>query len=376
MPSVTCVAPVNIAVIKYWGKKNEELIIPLNDSISVTLSTDHLCAKTTVTTNSDVKRNQIVLNGKEESFDNPRLQKVLNAIKDRARQCESVNKDMFEWFINISSENNFPTAAGLASSAAGYACLVFALAKLFNLKDEEEISSIARLGSGSACRSVFGGFVQWKAGVSPADSVAVQLAPASHWPDIRILILVVNDQKKATSSTSGMSDSVKTSDLLNYRVKSCVPKRVEAMKSAILSKNFDKFANLTMRDSNQFHAVCLDTFPPCKYMNDVSHSISAFVHQYNTYRGENEVAYTFDAGPNACLYLRQEHVGDVLGFIKHVLPNNLIDPVAYAKGIPFPKLYQLNESEKATFKPIGSNLLKYIIHTEPGNGPKILVRTV
>lgn len=275
--------------------------------------------------------------------------------------------------MEIVSENNFPTAAGLASSAAGYACLVYTLAHLYKVQDQD-ISSVARMGSGSACRSIDGGFVQWKMGhlASGEDSVAKQIAPETHWPEMRILILVVSDQKKSTSSTGGMSQSVKTSDLLKYRVTECVPKRTEAMINAIKEKDFPAFGKLTMQDSNQFHAVCLDTYPPCKYMNDISHSISAFVHNFNNFKEEVQLAYTFDAGPNACLYLLEEHVDQVISLINHVMPNDSISTVEYIRGIPIDLTYELSKTEIDRFQVIGKNLLKYIIFTKVGEGAKVI----
>lgn len=284
----------------------------------------------------------MVLNGKEEPFDNPRLLVVLDEIRKRAKN--GTNEHALEWNIEIISENNFPTAAGLASSAAGYACLVYTLAQLYGLPVDEDISAIARMGSGSACRSVYGGFVQWQAGTCAEDSIAVQVAPASHWPEMRILVLVVSDHKKATSSTGGMSRSVKTSELLKYRAESVVPGRVKRITEAIKERDFETFAEITMKDSNQFHAVCLDTYPPCKYMNDTSHAISNFIHQFNEYKGATKVAYTFDAGPNACLYLLEKDVNELLAFIRHVLPNDSVPAVEYFRGIPVDTCPELNVS--------------------------------
>lgn len=176
----------------------------------------------------------------------------MKEIKERAAQAESCSKELLEWKIHVESENNFPTAAGLASSASGYACLVYSLAQLYGLK-KQEISDIARLGSGSACRSIYGGFVQWQKGVQldGKDSIAVQIAPASHWPDLHVLILVVNDAKKKIGSTSGMARSVVTSELIKYRVEKCVPQRIHSITQAIKDRNFSKFAEVTMKDSNQ-----------------------------------------------------------------------------------------------------------------------------
>lgn len=255
-------------------------------------------------------------------------------MKSRAAQVESCSRELLEWKIHVVSENNFPTAAGLASSASGYACLVFTLAQLYGIK-KQEISDIARLGSGSACRSIYGGFVQWQRGVQidGKDSIAVQVAPASHWPDLHVLILVVNDAKKKVGSTSGMARSVVTSELIKYRVEKCVSQRIHSMTQAIKDRDFPKFAETTMKDSNQFHAICLDTFPPCVYMNDTSHAIVSYVHMFNKHEGETKVAYTFDAGPNACLYLLEKNVKRVLSFINRVFPNDNQKSVEYVRGI-------------------------------------------
>lgn len=265
-----------------------------------------MCAKTTIMASPNFKENKFWLNGKEESLtENPRLNNCLkegdlpliflykckllfSSIVVRKRANPDL-KELLKCNIHICSVNNFPTAAGLASSAAGYACLVTTLSTLYNVKGD--ISALARVGSGSACRSVYGGWVQWHKGSLPTgeDSIASQVIPASHWPEMCILVLVVNDVKKKCSSTSGMKRSVQTSELIHYRAEKVVPKRITQITEAIKNKNFDTFAKITMQDSNQFHSVCLDTFPPCVYMNDISHGISEMVHAYNTYKGSNMV---------------------------------------------------------------------------------------
>ena len=224
--------------------------------------------------------------------------------------------------MHVVSENNFPTAAGLASSAAGFAALVRAIADLYQLpQGEGELSKIARQGSGSACRSLFGGYVAWEMGADDKtgeDSYAVQVAPASHWPEMRAAILVVSDKKKGVSSTAGMQATVKTSTLFKERAQSVVPKRMELMKKAILERDFETFAELTMRDSNSFHAVCLDTTPPIFYLNDVSRNAVMVVEELNRVMGRNVAAYTFDAGPNAVIYYEEKVEGVVLGALKGV----------------------------------------------------------
>ncbi|XP_055713219.1 diphosphomevalonate decarboxylase isoform X1 [Phlebotomus papatasi] len=375
MRSATCTAPVNIAVIKYWGKRDEELLLPINDSISVTLS--EMYAKTTIVASPEFDKNRIWLNGEEQTFDSPRILNVLRQFREEVKKAR-LTGDIYSWNLHVCSENNFPTAAGLASSAAGYACLVYTLATLYGLQDRLELSSIARLGSGSACRSVYGGFVQWNAGTKPdgSDSIAVQLAPSTHWPDLEILILVVSDNRKKTSSTGGMERSVKTSPLIAYRASKCVPERIQGITKAIQDRDFETFADITMKDSNQFHAVCLDTYPPCVYLNDVSHAIIDLVHRFNAASGRTKVAYTFDAGPNACLYLLRQDVPQVLNLVKTAFPNDKSSSSDYLKGIPITE-EPLPESLSSAMnlEPIGHNLLKYIIHTRVGEGPQILPET-
>ncbi|CAN7944563.1 unnamed protein product, partial [Ixodes hexagonus] len=321
-------APINIAVVKYWGKTNEELIIPANDSLSLTLHIDHLCAKTTVAVGRNFREDRLWLNGMEEQI-NTRVQDCLHQIRQRSRKFMCIRNtglpDYSDWHIHICSVNNFPTAAGLASSAAGYACLVKSLGTLFHV--EGDLSAIARRGSGSACRSMYGGFVAWLKGSRQdgEDSVAKQIAPESHWPQMRVVILVVSDLKKDMGSTRGMGQSMLTSSLLQHRVTKVVPKHMDDITEAILNKHFHKFAELTMQESNQLHAVCLDTYPPIRYMNIISWDIVRLVHSYNKYYGVNKLAYSFDAGPNACLFMLEDSLSEVLSVVQHAFPSSLGD---------------------------------------------------
>ncbi len=226
--------------------------------------------------------------------------------------------------LRIVSENNFPTAAGLASSAAGFAALVRAIANLYELPSSPtDLSRIARQGSGSACRSLFGGYVAWQMGSKSdgSDSVAVEVAPASHWPTMRALILVVSAEKKGVSSTSGMQITVDTSELFQRRAEIVVPKHMELMEKAIKERDFETFGKVTMKESNSFHATCLDTFPPIFYLNDVSRAAIRVVEDINKKAGKIVAAYTFDAGPNAVIYFEEEHEALVAGVLKSALGN-------------------------------------------------------
>ncbi|SCV04104.1 LAME_0H15786g1_1 [Lachancea meyersii CBS 8951] len=326
--TVSKTAPVNIATLKYWGKRDKNLNLPTNSSISVTLAQDDLRTLTSVATSETFSQDQLWLNGKLESLESERTQQCLQDLRNLRSKLEAGDSSlppMSKWNLHIVSENNFPTAAGLASSAAGFAALVAAIAKLYELPESaSEISKIARKGSGSACRSLFGGYVAWEMGseADGSDSKAVEVASQSHWPDMKAAILVVSAAKKDTPSTSGMQHTVATSDLFQERIRNVVPKRFEEMKQAIQSRDFASFAELTMRDSNSFHATCLDSYPPIFYMNDTSRQIVKLCHQINAFYKETIVAYTFDAGPNAVLYYLEQNETKLMAFIYQAFQRN------------------------------------------------------
>lgn len=289
-----------------------------------------------------------------------------------------------EWplthYLRIASVNNFPTAAGLASSAAGYAALMYALCRLFGIDDPATISTLARLGSGSACRSLYGGFVQWVAGCDHATSAARQLATEVDWPQMRVLVCVVSDHRKETSSSSGMARTVATSELMGYRARAVVPARVRAMIAAIGERDFAAFARLTMADSNQFHAVCADTYPPIRYMNDVSWSVVSLIHKLNETSVSGPIAaYTFDAGPNACLYLLEKDVLTVLALLNVAYGSPEVGGKLEVKGLQYDNVKGASLSDEllkhaaAVGKP---GALKYVISTKLGPGPQVLSRDI
>ncbi|KAL7228439.1 hypothetical protein ACSBR2_007202 [Camellia fascicularis] len=394
---VTAQTPTNIAVIKYWGKRDESLILPINDSISVTLDPAHLCTTTTVSVSPSFDQDRMWLNGKEISLSGGRFQRCLKEIRARASDVEDekmgikiTKKDWENLHLHISSYNNFPTAAGLASSAAGFACLVFSLAKLMNVKEDlGQLSAIARQGSGSACRSLYGGFVKWIMGKNDdgSDSIAVQLADEKHWDELVIVIAVVSSRQKETSSTSGMRETVETSMLIKHRAKEVVPKRIVEMEEAIKNRDFPSFAHLACADSNQFHAVCMDTSPPIFYMNDTSHRIIGCVEKWNRSEESPQVAYTFDAGPNAVMIARNRKVAALLlqRLLFHFPPNADTDLNSYVIGdksiLQDVGVKDMKDVEALPPPPeIKDNIpaqkykgdVSYFICTRPGKGPVVL----
>ncbi|KAK7977760.1 diphosphomevalonate decarboxylase-like protein [Apiospora saccharicola] len=312
-------APVNIAVVKYWGKRDAKLNLPTNSSLSVTLSQADLRTLTTASCSTTFNDDVLLLNGEPSDLTGARTQACLRELRTRREALESKDASLPKLSamrLLLVSENNFPTAAGLASSAAGFAALVRAIADLYELPSSPtELSLIARQGSGSACRSLFGGYVAWQMGsqADGLDSRAVEVAPASHWPEMRALILVASAAKKGVSSTSGMQQTVATSGLFQQRIADVVPRNMQSMQDAVAARDFPAFAEVTMRESNSFHATCADTYPPIFYMNDVSRAAVRAVEAINAAAGKTVAAYTFDAGPNAVIYYLEESRDLVLG---------------------------------------------------------------
>ncbi|QRV93765.1 diphosphomevalonate decarboxylase [Ceratobasidium sp. AG-Ba] len=383
----TATAPVNIACIKYWGKRDTKLILPTNSSLSVTLDQDHLRSTTTSRADPSFEKDQLWLNGKEDEIKpGGRLATCIAEMKSLRAKLEESQSDkpkISQYYVHIASFNNFPTAAGLASSASGFAALVASLAHLYELPaTPSELSVIARQGSGSACRSLFGGYVAWEMGSKPdgSDSFAVEIAPKEHWPELHALICVVNDAKKGTSSTAGMQRTVETSPLLQHRIKEVVPQRMKDIIAAIKARDFESFAAITMADSNQFHAVALDTAPPIFYMNDVSRAIISIIVEYNRASvaagGKIKAAYTYDAGPNAVIYAPEENMKEIINLIVSYFPQN------QAFSDPFEIFVRGQEKPGELALPTGFNsavavkhelgAVKGLIHTRVGDGPRKL----
>ncbi|KAJ5569911.1 Diphosphomevalonate decarboxylase [Penicillium hispanicum] len=328
----TTTAPVNIAVIKYWGKRDVTLNLPTNSSLSVTLSQRSLRTLTTASCSATYPAEDTLnLNGKPQEIQSSKRTLAclssLRALRKAVEDADTSLPKLSTLPLRIVSENNFPTAAGLASSAAGFAALVRAVADLYQLPQyPRELSRIARQGSGSACRSLMGGYVAWRTGelADGSDSLAEEVAPASHWPEMRALVLVVSAEKKDVPSTEGMQTTVNTSELFATRAQSVVPERMAAIEAAIRDRDFPKFAEITMRDSNTFHATCLDSWPPIFYMNDVSRAAIRLVHDINRTVGRTVCAYTFDAGPNAVIYYEDKDSELVAGTVKAILGANTV----------------------------------------------------
>jgi diphosphomevalonate decarboxylase len=284
MTTATAIANPNLAFIKYWGNRDNTLRLPSNSSISMNL--DGLYTRTTVSFQPSLPYDELVINGHEtmgKGLD--RISYMLDIIRGMANITERAE---------VISENNFPSGAGIASSASAFAALALAGSKAAGLKlDERELSRLARRGSGSAARSIPGGFVEWQAGTSDEDSFAFSIAPSDHWNVVDCVAIVTSSHKK-TGSTEGHSVAW-TSPLQAARVAD-TPRRLEICRNAILNRDFNAFASIVELDSDMMHAVMMTSTPSLHYLKPASIRIMEAVRQW---RGEGiSVCYTIDAGAN------------------------------------------------------------------------------
>ncbi len=294
----TVEATPNIAFVKYWGKRDEKLFLPMNASVSATM--DYTLTTRTSVVFGNLKQDQAWLDGKRADETTLKtIQHVLDLVRAKAGTKQKAH---------VASINEFPTAAGFASSASGMAALTSAACAALGLDlSAEEQSVIARQGSGSATRSLMGGFVEWTHGskADGSDSCANQWFDENHWPELRNVIAITQPEKKKVSSRSGMKQTVQTSPLYAQRLKT-VPQTMEKVRSAIAQRDGPKLYEAIMRESANMHAVMLDTWPPITYLNDISKRIMHEIIAYNQTQSEWSAGYTFDAGPNAHVFCQKK----------------------------------------------------------------------
>ncbi len=283
---ITAKANSNIALIKYWGKRDKRLNLPAVGSISLTL--DGLSTITSVTFNSAHAEDQFNLNN--ENIEGNEKKRVTDFL-DILRGISGISTA-----AKVSSENNFPTAAGLASSASAFAALALAAAKAAGLNlDKRKLSELARRGSGSAARSIFSGFVEMFKGSNEdgSDAVAEQIADKHYW-DLRLLIAVTSSKKKKTSSTSGMTISKQTSPYYDSWINTAENDLAE-MRSIIKDHDFQKLGELAEYSCLKMHALALAGRPGLFYWNGITLDVMRFIREMR--EQGTEVYFTVDAGP-------------------------------------------------------------------------------
>ena len=292
------IAHPNIALIKYWGNREQALRIPANGSISLTLG--GLDNRMSVRFDGSLESDTLVIN---EAPAVPQMVERASNHLDLLRAMADVSER-----AELVSETNFPLGAGVASSAAAFAAITVAAASALKLElNPEELSRIARRGSGSAARSIQGGFVELLAGDSDKTSFAQQIAPEYHWPIVD-LVVIVDEQAKHTSSSTGHSLAA-SSPLQESRVADA-PRRLQECRKAILERDFPTLTQIVERDSDMMHAIMMTSEPPLHFWTGSTLQVMAAVREL---RAEGlSVCYTIDAGPNVHCLCLPESERDVL----------------------------------------------------------------
>lgn len=292
-------AYTNIALIKYWGKKDESLIIPMNSSLSLTL--DAFYTETTVCFDKALTSDSFFLNGQEQT--------VQQTTKIAAFLAFIRQQYQVDLFAKVESTNFVPTAAGLASSASGFAALAGACNQALQLGlSDEELSRLARRGSGSACRSIFGGFAEWEKGHTDASSFARKI-PADNWEDeLAMLFVLVDDRVKDVSSRDGMKRTVQTSSFYQGWLDT-VDTDLQTAKDAIAAKDFKQLGEVTEANGLKMHGTTLGAVPPFSYWSPESLKVMNLVRKI---REQGLACYfTMDAGPNVKILIEKKNMAQL-----------------------------------------------------------------
>jgi diphosphomevalonate decarboxylase len=323
MSKATAIAPANIAFIKYWGKENEELRYPLNSSISMNLNN---CVTTTTVEFSDKFKSDtfFLIENNTTPRNKTHVHKIArNENKNEAdrviRQIDRIRKLADKsWFAKVASYNNFPKNAGIASSASGFAALTLAGCRAAGLSlSEKELSVLARIGSGSACRSIPSGFVEWMKKEGSNDSYAYSLFPPSHWALCDVVVLL-QDAAKKTGSSKGM-ENVFTSPFAKVRLQT-ISAKIQTVKEALRKKNITLLGEAVEEEAISMHAVMMTQKPPLFYW--LGQTLE-FIQKVREWRQEGlPVYFTIDAGPNVHLIFEEKHLKQIVdkinGFDKNL----------------------------------------------------------
>lgn len=315
----TARAHTNIALIKYWGKADEQLRLPLMSSLSMTLDafyTDTSIAKTT-------GENEFYLNDRKQTpNESTRVFKYLNLLKQKFAIKDN---------LIVKSINHVPTSAGLASSSSAFAALAAAFCKYYDLDvDRRELSRLARLGSGSASRSIFGGFAVWQKGDSDESSYAYPLDEHPHM-DLQLLAIELNTKQKKISSTHGMKDAQSSPFFKPWIERNEM--ELKQMLSAIKQEDFTALGELAELNANEMHAINLSAQPGFTYFEPETIKAIKLVEQL---RHEGiECYYTIDAGPNLKVLCQLRNSKDIINRFYSEFNNVNIVSASFGPGVTY-----------------------------------------
>lgn len=293
----TAIAPSNIAFTKYWGKKSEELRLPENGSVSMCLS--NLLTTTTVEFSNEYDKDQITING--GGLEEDEAERVIKHL-DRVRKLANIEDK-----AKVVSNNNFPSGTGLSSSASGFAALTLAASKAASLDlSEKDLSILARQGSGSACRSIPGGFVEWLDGDTSETSYAKTIFPTSHWA-IADVVAIVSEGKKEVSTSTGHALS-HSSPFMPLRLSRMKAKN-NLVKKLIRQRKFKEFGELLEVEALELHSIMLTQKPALIYWTPGTLRIMKLVSHW---RLEGlPVYFTINTGQDIHLICEAENIDKV-----------------------------------------------------------------
>lgn len=301
--SVRAISTPNIALIKYWGNRNEELRLPAADSLSITL--DHPAVEIVADPAERFSARSFDQDGGERALSKKecaRLEKHFLLVQKYLGEIGIA--DAFPASIALEIRSKIPKSIGLASSAAVFSALAEGYAGFVPQLPRRDVSVLARLGSGSASRSVFGGFVAFVAGEGEGmgSAYAEQIAPEGHWK-LWDVIIVPSEKEKTTGSTEGHA-LAPTSPLFAERIRE-IPKRQKICIEAIMQKDFEKLQQVAEEDSLDMHAVMASSTPSLRYLSEDTHRI---IHEVKELRAREHLAvlYTMDAGPTVHLICEEQ----------------------------------------------------------------------
>jgi len=304
-------AQPNIALVKYWGKRDARLNLPATGSLSITL--ESLWTRTRVVVEDSLEADTLSFDGRPaRAAQTERVRRLLDDLRGRAgsRAC-----------ARVETTNSFPTGAGLASSASGFAALVVAATEAFGLAlDGAELSRIARAGSGSAARSIFGGFVEMHRGMAPdgRDAHASPLLAAEAWP-LEVVIAITSTGEKEVGSTEGMTCTALTSPYYDAWVAGS-DVDIAAARDAVAARDFGALADVSEHSCLRMHALALSADPGIVYWNGAT--VEALRRVRELRRSGSAVFFTIDAGPQlkaVCQPADAQRVADALRDIPGVV---------------------------------------------------------
>lgn len=294
----TAIAPSNIAFIKYWGKRDENLRLPENGSIAMNLS--NLLTCTTIEFSPLLKSDELTIDGRREL--GAGLERVTKHL-DRIRLLAKIKTK-----AKIVSNNNFPRGTGLSSSASGFAALTLASSKAAGLNlSERKLSILARQASGSACRSIPDGFTEWLDGSSSETSYSISIYPATHW-QIFDIVVIISKEMKETPTTEGQR-LARTSPFYSQRLM-FVQNKIKKCKNYIKARNFKLFGELIESEALELHAIILTSRPSLIYWLPTTVMLMKLVKQW---RNEGiEVYFTLNTGQNIHLIVETKNRDEIL----------------------------------------------------------------